>query len=94
MSTPQLTTRQITFHGHVQGVFFRKTAATFAKDLPVCGYVKNLASGSVEMVAQGSPDAVAELLARIMSHFRSNITDCDSVQRPNDEIYAKFEIQY
>lgn len=40
-------------HGRVQGVFFRDCTVRKAKELGVIGWVKNLADGTVEMVAQG-----------------------------------------
>jgi acylphosphatase len=39
--------------GRVQGVFYRKTAVTEAKQLGLFGYARNIIDGSVEMVAEG-----------------------------------------
>ena len=47
--------------GLVQGVFFRASAQARARELGVSGYAKNLADGRVEVVATGSPEALAEL---------------------------------
>lgn len=50
--------------GRVQGVFFRATTAEAAEQLGVRGgWAKNLPDGRVEVVAAGSPEAVAELSA-------------------------------
>lgn len=44
--------------GLVQGVSFRKNAQKEAKNLGVTGWVRNLFSGKVEIVAEGTEDAV------------------------------------
>ena len=49
--------------GRVQGVGFRMSAAQEATDLELTGYVRNLDSGDVELVAEGDPDAIAEIIA-------------------------------
>lgn len=42
-------------HGRVQGVFYRASTVEFVKNenLNITGYVKNLANGDVEVLAQG-----------------------------------------
>jgi acylphosphatase len=48
--------------GRVQGVFFRASTRDRAVALGVSGWVRNLADGSVEVVAAGEPDAIAALV--------------------------------
>jgi len=48
--------------GHVQGVFFRASTKRRARELGVSGWVKNLADGSVEVVAEGPDAALADLV--------------------------------
>lgn len=50
-------------YGLVQGVGFRYAARDAASDFGVSGWVRNLPDGSVEIVAQGSVDAVAKMTA-------------------------------
>jgi len=49
--------------GRVQGVCFRAYAYDKARELGVRGYVRNLWSGDVEIVAEGEDAAVDALIA-------------------------------
>lgn len=49
-------------HGHVQGVGFRWWTRSRALELELVGSATNLADGRVCVVAEGTPDAVTELL--------------------------------
>jgi acylphosphatase len=53
MPGPDLARLQLLVHGRVQGVFFRQAAADEARSLGLRGWVKNLANGDVEIVAEG-----------------------------------------
>lgn len=53
---------ELDIFGHVQGVSYRATCADMARDLSLTGWVKNADNGSVLIHAQGSPDAVEELI--------------------------------
>ena len=69
---PRVQRRTYTFSGHVQGVGFRYTTQHLARNHPVTGYVRNLADGRVEMVAEGDEkdlDALLEALKRQMESF-------------------------
>lgn len=48
--------------GRVQGVGFREFVRRSAERFGVCGYAKNLVSGEVEVVADGSKLALDEFL--------------------------------
>ncbi len=47
--------------GRVQGVFFRASTRERAVQLGITGHARNLADGSVEVVASGNREAVDEL---------------------------------
>ncbi|MEX1023661.1 MAG: acylphosphatase [Planctomycetota bacterium] len=47
--------------GHVQGVAFRWTTRDRARALGLVGWVRNVANGAVEVLAQGEPEALDEL---------------------------------
>ena len=48
--------------GVVQGVFFRASTQTAARDLGISGYAKNCTDGTVEVLACGEAQAVDKLL--------------------------------
>jgi len=53
--------RHFLVSGRVQGVFFRAATEAAARRLGVTGWVRNLADGSVELVACGAEAKLAEL---------------------------------
>ncbi len=52
-------------HGRVQGVFFRTFVEEHAQRLGLVGYVRNLPSGAVEVMAEGERERVNKLLERL-----------------------------
>ena len=57
--------KRIIFSGRVQGVGFRWTTKEIALGFDVCGWVKNLFDGTVEMHVMGDPDELDEYLREI-----------------------------
>jgi acylphosphatase len=55
--------RRVRVRGRVQGVFFRASAAEFARSLALRGRARNLDDGSVLVLAAGPPAALAEFTA-------------------------------
>jgi acylphosphatase len=51
-----------TVYGRVQGVFFRAFVEEHAQQLGLRGYVRNLPSGDVEVVAEGERERVERLV--------------------------------
>jgi acylphosphatase len=58
--------RQVIFEGRVQGVGFRYTVKDLARGFDVCGWVKNLADGSVELQVMGSEPDVSAFIREII----------------------------
>ena len=55
--------RRLQVRGRVQGVFYRASCRRQAEALGVAGWARNLDDGRVEVVAEGTPTAVAALAA-------------------------------
>ena len=53
----------ITVSGKVQGVFYRQSAKEIAQEIGITGEVKNLADGSVYILATGTKEQLDKLLA-------------------------------
>ncbi len=51
-----------TVYGRVQGVFFRTFVEEYAQQLGLRGYVRNLPSGDVEVVAEGERERVEKMV--------------------------------
>jgi len=48
-------------YGQVHGVFFRTEVERLATTLGLVGYVKNVSDGTVEILAEGSEEALTKL---------------------------------
>ena len=53
--------RRLVVRGRVQGVWYRDSCQREARRLGVAGWARNCEDGSVEVVIEGEPDAVAAL---------------------------------
>jgi acylphosphatase len=54
---------RITVRGRVQGVGFRYATVMEARRLGLAGWARNATDGSVEILAEGNPAAVRQLIA-------------------------------
>ncbi|MCW1923012.1 acylphosphatase [Luteolibacter arcticus] len=57
--------RRVIFEGRVQGVGFRYTTKDIAKGFEVCGSVKNLPDGTVELDVMGEREEVEAFINEI-----------------------------
>ncbi len=57
------TAQHLLIFGRVQGVGYRETMRAEAQRAGCTGWVLNRADGSVEAIVEGSPEAVASVLA-------------------------------
>jgi acylphosphatase len=57
--------KQVIFEGRVQGVGFRYTVKDLARGFEVCGWVKNLPEGSVELQVMGEEEEVESFIKEI-----------------------------
>lgn len=78
--------------GFVQGVGYRAFVRNKAKELGICGWVRNLADNRVEVVAQGSEDNLNKLI-NICSkgHFFSEVKNVSVVWEKPREEFESFE---
>jgi acylphosphatase len=60
-----LASLQATVHGYVQGVFFRAFVSHWAEELGLSGYVRNLPTGAVEVVAEGEKKQLEKLISHL-----------------------------
>jgi acylphosphatase len=84
--------RLVHYSGQVQGVGFRATAAGLARDHPVTGYVKNLKDGRVELLAEGTPEAVQKFLEAVRTRMKYYIDKEQIEEQPATGKYKRFEI--
>jgi acylphosphatase len=70
--------RRIVVRGRVQGVFFRDSTSRRADSLGVSGWARNREDGAVEVVAEGDPDAVEQLVDYLRrGPGRAEVSDVD-----------------
>ena len=67
--------KRFRIYGHVQGVGFRYFTWQYALKIGVTGFVRNLADGSVEVVAVGSESQIEALDAWLQHGPRTAIVD-------------------
>ena len=67
----------IFYVGQVQGVGFRYTTRSFAKDCHLNGWVKNLDDGRVELIAEGDEEDINQLCRLLEEQFEGFILKKD-----------------
>lgn len=82
------------YTGRVQGVGFRFTAEDIARELGVCGWVKNLRDGRVEVAAEAEEKLLKEFLERINQYFYRYIQDADVTWQETTGEFKDFVIRF
>jgi len=87
--------KQVIFEGRVQGVGFRYTVKDLSRGFDVCGWVKNLADGSVEMQVMGDAPEVECFIKEIAeeSNIAHHIKNLTAVRVPLLENCSGFKIE-
>jgi len=67
--------KRVIYRGRVQGVGFRDTTQQLARGYAVHGFVRNLADGTVELVAEGESAEVDAFLAAVARRMADAIED-------------------
>jgi len=89
-----MTARHIIFTGRVQGVGFRFTALDIANRYRLTGLVRNLPDGTVEMLAQGTAQTIADCLRDLQETFAGYIKKVRIEEIPPDPQYEDFKITF
>ena len=82
-----------TISGYVQGVGYRYFAQKEAQKLSLAGYVKNIYSGKVEVLAEGEEASLDKFKEKlIQGPFGSNVVHYEFEDQPFVGEYKSFEI--
>ena len=84
----------IRFSGTVQGVGFRYTTQRVADGFAVAGFVRNLADGRVEVVAEGPPGEIRRFVEAIRAKMGNCISNVEERAEPADGRFRAFEIRF
>ena len=95
MAEPEATRRvHVHIRGRVQGVALRHYTRETARQLALSGWVRNLADGGVEAVAEGSGAALEQFVRWCRKGPpAARVTDLDAVDEPVEGL-SSFEIRY
>lgn len=84
----------IFYSGIVQGVGFRFTVNSIARDLGVKGWVRNLPDGRVEIMVEAEEEMIKQFYLDIENHFDRNIRNKEIDLQDTSGKYKDFQIKY
>ena len=93
-SQPALLRRTIYYSGRVQGVGFRFTTEAIASRLSICGFVRNLPDGRVEVVAEGTEMELGRFQGEIHDAMRGNIREVEAADGTATGKFTSFRIAF
>ncbi len=92
---PSLQRLEAVVHGSVQGVGFRYHTRLRATALGLTGYVRNCWDGTVEVVAEGTPQALMVLLEYLREGpTAAVVTDVDVRWKPATGEFDRFGVRF
>lgn len=80
------------FRGRVQGVGFRITTCEVATRCGVFGTVRNLSDGSVEVVAQGTREALEKFQEKLAGNAAGRVDTVEASFRDVEDVFTDFQI--
>ena len=81
--------------GYVQGVGFRWYVQRLAQGMNLCGFVRNLRDGRVEVVAEGNKNSVEEFLRGLKEgSFEDGIEEIKKTEEKYAGEYSDFSIKF
>jgi acylphosphatase len=86
--------REVYYSGRVQGVGFRYTARSIARQFAVTGYVKNLPDGGVELVVEGRAEEIRAMLHAIRAEMGHYIHDVRETPCRATEGFSGFDVRF
>jgi acylphosphatase len=84
---------EVVYSGEVQGVGFRFMVVRFANAYDVKGYVRNLANGNVEIVAEAEEKTLKDFLQAIIEDMGNVIDKYSDNWLPPTGEFTRFEIR-
>jgi acylphosphatase len=92
--SPESIRRRVVVHGRVQGVFFRDSTRERAEAEGVAGWACNRGDGAVEVVLEGTAEAVERVLAFLREGpRRAWVESVDVLEDGGPEGLRRFEIR-
>ncbi|MGO9109767.1 MAG: acylphosphatase [Thermoguttaceae bacterium] len=86
--------REVHYSGRVQGVGFRYTARSIARQFAVTGYVKNLPDGGVELVVEGRAEEIRAMLRAVQTEMGHYIRDVRETPSPATGGFSSFDVRF
>jgi len=84
----------ILYSGAVQGVGFRFIVQKSALNLDLTGWVKNLPSGSVEILVNGPKERIEKLCNMVEEYFDGHVRNKEIQFTSSDVKFEDFQIYY
>ncbi|MEY4166645.1 MAG: hypothetical protein RIR52_469 [Acidobacteriota bacterium] len=90
-----MVARRFIVSGIVQGVGYRFFTLRVAARHQVCGTVRNLPDGRVEVIAEGDREAISEFKNELLAGpIDATVTDIDETDIPVTNRYREFRLDH
>ncbi len=84
----------IFYSGNVQGIGLRYTIRDIASSLKVCGWVKNLRDGQVEVLAEAEEGTLKDFLGQVKERFPRYIKEIVLEWLPASGEFRDFQVVF